>query len=66
MRFPRFHSKVASLVAKVTGQPLGEVDPDFNIGAYFPGEDSEPKDLETAAQECASTILFEAGYPVEA
>jgi hypothetical protein len=65
MGFPLFHFAVARLVSKVAGQPLEVVDPEFNVNSYFPGSDADPDDLEVAAQECAATILFEAGYPVE-
>lgn len=65
MSFPLFHSAVGRLVSKVAGQPLEVVDPEFNVGEYFPGGDADEELWDSAAKECAATILFEAGYPVE-
>jgi hypothetical protein len=64
MKAVEFFHAVAATVSKTAGQPLRDVSPDADILSYFdPGADQE--DQEKAAAECATEILFEAGYPVE-
>lgn len=61
MKSKQFESYVASLVAKTAGQPLKDVDPDFDLSVYFdPG--METCDQVTCANLAAAEILFENGF----
>ena len=64
MKAVQFFQTVANLVEKVADRPLRDVDAEANVLAYF-DSGAAPEDQRAAAEECAETILFEAGYPVE-
>jgi hypothetical protein len=61
MKAKQFKSYVAGLVAKTAGQPLEDIDPEFDLSVYFdPG--MEACDQVTCAHLAAAEVLFENGF----
>jgi hypothetical protein len=66
MKTSSFHAAVGNLVSKVSGRRPEDVDPDFNVEAYF-----DPDAVKDSALAAAADLLAENGYldtsePVEA
>ncbi len=61
MKFPEFSICVAHLVRKVAGQPLQDVDPEFNLGDYF-DDGAEKCEQILAVHLCAEDILRTNGF----